>query len=330
MMLQEHQKACRSIIEDSSVSDVSQVLHMGSVLQAQVGQLVSAVINITEQERQQAMERVQEDCSRVREDLNQTESIYRFLGSLLDESDPFLLIWALQTDDSQMMTDLTSPLFTPPQPSMDKKHVLENVENKYREFIAETLRCLIELKRDLLSSPLTLDKNSAHPLLNISEDLRTVMRVKNRLCVPEHPDRFDHWSQVVSCQIFSSGTHYWELEVEGFWDIAVTYHSIGRKSKEGTAFGCNKISWSLTQQRDRKLAAWHNRKKTHLSTKMSGNHLAVTLDYDSGSIAFSEVGLSSTLLPLHNFSTRFTQPVCLGFGLYKPELNSRVIILKKI
>lgn len=49
----------------------------------------------------------------------------------------------------RMMADLNSPLFTPPQPSMDKKRVLENVENKYREFIAETLRCLIELKRDL-------------------------------------------------------------------------------------------------------------------------------------------------------------------------------------
>lgn len=79
--------------EDSSVSDVSQVLQMGSALQAQVGRLVSAVIKITEQERQQAMERVQEECSRVREDLNQTESIHRFFGSLLDESDPFLLIW---------------------------------------------------------------------------------------------------------------------------------------------------------------------------------------------------------------------------------------------
>ncbi|XP_056097142.1 tripartite motif-containing protein 16 [Rhinichthys klamathensis goyatoka] len=330
IMLQEHQNACASIIEDSSVSDVSQVLQMGSALQTRVGRLVSAVINITEQERQQAMDRVQEDCSRVREDLNQTESLHRFLGSLLDERDPFLLIWAYQTEDSQMMADLNSPLFTPPQPSMDKKRVLENVENKYREFIADTLRCLIELKRDLLSSPLTLDKNSAHPLLNISEDLHSVMRVKKRLPVPEHQDRFDHWSQVVSCQILSTGTHYWELEVEGFWDIAVTYHSIGRKAKEGTAFGCNKISWSLTQQRDRKLAAWHNRKKTQLSVKMSGNHLAVALDYNSGSITFSEVGSASTLLPLHNFSTSFTQPVCLGFGLYKPELNSRVTVLKKI
>lgn len=70
------------------MSDVSQVLQMGSALQTVVGRLVSAVINITEQERQQATERVQEDCGRVREDLNQTESIHRFLGSLLDERDP--------------------------------------------------------------------------------------------------------------------------------------------------------------------------------------------------------------------------------------------------
>ncbi|XP_057189686.1 E3 ubiquitin/ISG15 ligase TRIM25 isoform X2 [Triplophysa rosa] len=82
--------------QDSSMSDVSQVLQMGSALQAQVDRLVSAVTNITEQERQLALERVQEDFSRVREDLKQTENIHRFLGSLLEESDPFLLIWMQQ------------------------------------------------------------------------------------------------------------------------------------------------------------------------------------------------------------------------------------------
>lgn len=75
------------------MSDVSQVLQMGSALQAQVCRLVSAVTNITGQERQLALERLQEDFNSVREDLNQTENIQRFLGSLLEESDPFLLIW---------------------------------------------------------------------------------------------------------------------------------------------------------------------------------------------------------------------------------------------
>ncbi|XP_036453537.1 E3 ubiquitin/ISG15 ligase TRIM25 [Colossoma macropomum] len=327
-ILQEHEKSSSTIIS-SSMADDSQVVWLGSALQNQVDRLVAALRNANEQERQQAIDQLQEDFSRVKGGLEKTESIYHYLGSLLRETDPFLLIWAFQTENSKLVDDLNSPLFTPVLPSFDKKRTLEHVEQKYREFISETLRCLIELKRDLLSSPLTLDTNSAHPLLNVSDDLRSVMRVKHRLPNSDHPDRFDHWSQVVTNQTFSSGTHYWELEAEGFWDIAITYHSIERKGKEGTAFGCNKVSWSLTQQHDRKLAAWHNRKKTRLSAKMSGNRLAVSLDYTSGSITFSEVGPSSALRPLYNFSTSFSQPVCLGFGLYKPELNSRISILRK-
>ncbi|XP_072544375.1 tripartite motif-containing protein 16 [Salminus brasiliensis] len=327
-ILQEHEKSS-SNVAGSFVADDSQMARLGLALRAQVDSLVMALKNVNEQERQQAIDRLQEDLGRAKGGLEQTESIYRYLGSLLQETDPFLLIWAFQSEHAKLVTDLTSPLFTPELPSMNKKRILEHVEQKYREFISETLRCLIELKRDLLSCPLTLDANSAHPLLSVSDDLQSVTRVKYRLPHSHHPDRFDHWSQVVTNQTFSSGTHYWELEAEGFWDIAITYQSIGRKGKEGTAFGCNKMSWSLTQQHDRKLAAWHNRKKTRLSTTMSGNRLAISLDYASGSITFSEVGPSSALLPLHNFSTDFSQPVCLGFGLYKPELNSRISILRK-
>lgn len=102
--------------------------------------------------------------------------------------------------------------------------------------------CFISLA---VSSPLTLDTNTAHPLLSISDDLRSVKRVKTRLPCAAHPERFDHWPQVLAAQSFSSGTHYWELEAEGFWDIGVCYRSIGRKGKEGNAFGNNKVTvWS--------------------------------------------------------------------------------------
>lgn len=92
-----------------------------------------------------------------------------------------------------------------------------------------------------MTSPLTLDTNTAHPLLSISDDLRAVARVKSRLPCAAHAERFDHWPQVLTVQTFSSGTHYWELEAEGFWDIGVCYRSIGRKGKEGNAFGINKV-----------------------------------------------------------------------------------------
>lgn len=88
------------------------------------------------------------------------------------------------------------------------------------------------------------------------------------------------------------------------------------------------VSWSLTQQHDKKLAAWHNRRKTRLTYQMRGNRVAVAVDYSAGTITFSEVGPSNNLIHLHTFTTTFTQPVCLGFGLYKAELNSRISIIK--
>lgn len=186
---------------------------------------------------------------------------------------------------SRLLADLNSPLFIPDPISLDRKHILEDIESKYREFITATLRCLSELKRELceckmgdtcsphllsessclfsldiwtylmallhphtVTSPLTLDTNTAHPLLSISDDLRSVARVRHRLPCAAHPERFDHWPQVLTVQTFSSGTHYWELEAEGFWDIGICYRSIGRKGKEGNAFGINKVRTTLCCQ----------------------------------------------------------------------------------
>lgn len=52
-----------------------------------------ALRDITKKEREQVIERVHQDCSRVKEDMSQTLSIQQYLSSLLAESDPFLLIW---------------------------------------------------------------------------------------------------------------------------------------------------------------------------------------------------------------------------------------------
>ncbi|XP_054452031.1 E3 ubiquitin-protein ligase TRIM41 [Anoplopoma fimbria] len=326
-IIKEHE-SIDSIMADSLKQDNTQVERLGTELQVQVMRLVVALREITRRERQQVIERVHEDFSKVRSEMSQALSIQHYLATLLAETDPFLLIWAFQSDDTKLLADLNSPLFIPDAVSLDRKHILEDIESKYREFITGTLRCLSELKRELLTSPLTLDTNTAHPLLSISDDLRSATRVKNRLPCAAHPERFDHWPQVLAGQTFTSGTHYWEVEAEGFWDIGVCYRSIGRKGKDGNAFGNNKVSWSLTQQHDRRLAAWHNRRKTRLTCQMTGNRVAIAVDYGAGTVTFSEVGPSNNLTHLHTFSATFTQPLCLGFGLYKAELNSHIQIVK--
>lgn len=64
-----------------------------SDLQVQVKKLMVALLEITKRERQQVIERVHEDCSRVKDDMTHMLSIQHYLASLQAETDPFLLIW---------------------------------------------------------------------------------------------------------------------------------------------------------------------------------------------------------------------------------------------
>ncbi|XP_066579059.1 tripartite motif-containing protein 14 [Amia ocellicauda] len=185
-----------------------------------------------------------------------------------------------------------------------------------------------KLSADQDGGPLTLDMNTAHPQLKISEELLSAERVKDKQPYPDHPDRFEYWSQVLSCQSFSSGTHHWEMEVEGVWRVGISYKSIKRRGKERSAvLGCNSVSRSILQTDKKELLVWHNDNQTVLPVTRSPSRVAVSLDYSAGSVSFYEAG--DTLTHLHTFSTTFTQPVCLGFGVYNTDPHSRVAIVKK-
>ncbi|CAL8366245.1 unnamed protein product [Gadus morhua 'NCC'] len=59
------------------------------------------------------------------------------------------------------------------------------------------------------SCELTLDPNTAHRQLSLSEDDRKVTRVIAEESYPDHPERFDTWGQVL-CREGLTGRCYWE------------------------------------------------------------------------------------------------------------------------
>lgn len=79
--------------QDSLKHDDAQVEQLSSDLQVHVNKLVMALREITKRERHQVMDRVHEDCSKVRDHMHQTLRIQHYLALLLAETDPFLLIW---------------------------------------------------------------------------------------------------------------------------------------------------------------------------------------------------------------------------------------------
>lgn len=171
-----------------------------------------------------------------------------------------------------------------------------------------------------------LDLDSANYYVEISNDLQTAKKVRTRIGYPSSPNRFEEAPQVLSYSCFRTGAHMWEVELEGYWDIAVSFRSIKYERNSRSAFGNNPHSWSLTHNGSGKLVAYHDGKKTVISENLQSNHIAVMVDFEKGNITFASV--ASTVTRLHEFKAKLTQPVCLGFGLYRVDPPSIASIVK--
>ncbi|XP_060738768.1 tripartite motif-containing protein 16-like isoform X2 [Tachysurus vachellii] len=160
---------------------------------------------------------------------------------------------------------------------------------------------------------LTLDPNTSHRKLILSEENRVVTFSKRKQQYSDHPERFDSWSQVL-CRESVCGRCYWEVEWSGVGvDISVSYKDIRRKG-DGIecVFGHNKQSWSL--ECSPSLYFYHNNIKTDLRVP-SSPRIGVYVDHSAGTLSFYSV--SDTMKLLHRVHTTFTQPLYAGFKLYR-------------
>ncbi|XP_061586857.1 NACHT, LRR and PYD domains-containing protein 3-like [Cololabis saira] len=166
------------------------------------------------------------------------------------------------------------------------------------------------------SCQLTVDTNTVHKRIKLSDNNRKMMLVEEDQSYPDHPDRFYGKPQLL-CREVLTGRCYWEVQWRGHVSVSVTYRKTSRKgNSDDCEFGWNNHSWSLDCFPGGEYRVLHYNGETSTSSSPSpaSDRLAVYVDVPAGTLSFYEV-VSDRLIHIHTFNTTFTEPIYAGFGL---------------
>ncbi|XP_044525268.1 probable E3 ubiquitin-protein ligase TRIML1 [Gracilinanus agilis] len=133
-------------------------------------------------------------------------------------------------------------------------------------------------------SDISLDPESAHPHLILSEDLKSVKYGDVPRDLPDNQQRFDSAPAVLGDQTFTSGKHYWEVKVgnKTAWEVGICKDPVRRK---GQVSSLSKDAWTLVSLGSRyHCFLWNCKYGIHRSEPI--DKVGIFLDYDKRHIAF--------------------------------------------
>ncbi|XP_073480803.1 E3 ubiquitin/ISG15 ligase TRIM25-like [Aquarana catesbeiana] len=158
-----------------------------------------------------------------------------------------------------------------------------------------------------------LDEDTAHTNVSISYDRKTVSRSGRGQYRPYTSGRFSNYYQVLGNQIFPSGRHYWEVDVQksNNWRIGMCYDSLLRDGGD-SLIGCNDASWGLVR-RGKEYSVVHDNGYIELPANIPGARVRVYLDYEAGQISFY---MCDPIRHLHTFTATFTEPLYAVLGVW--------------
>ncbi|XP_067101381.1 erythroid membrane-associated protein [Osmerus mordax] len=159
------------------------------------------------------------------------------------------------------------------------------------------------------SVEVTLDPDTAHRDLVVSEDRKRLHCGPDPQDVPRCPRRFSGWWCALAGEGFTGGRHYWEVEVGGRdWRVGVAKASAQRKGYRSLNADTGFLTLRLERGVDLKALTVP---ATPLPTSLAPRKVGVFLDYDEGQLSFYDVERRSHL---YTYSQTFTEELFPVFG----------------
>ncbi|XP_062335184.1 E3 ubiquitin-protein ligase TRIM35-like [Osmerus eperlanus] len=163
-----------------------------------------------------------------------------------------------------------------------------------------TFRVWEKMQHIVTYTPVTLDPNTTHPHLILSEDLTSVTYSQERRQLPDNPERFDCKLLILGSESFNSGTHSWDVEVGDStdWDLGVETESVEKNGERWGIWFYDGVYRPMSSSGP----------GTDLSGRQKAQMITVQLDWDSGKLSFSDPDRNTHL---HTFRHAFIESVSI-------------------
>uniref|UniRef100_A0A3Q4BTC0 Uncharacterized protein n=1 Tax=Mola mola TaxID=94237 RepID=A0A3Q4BTC0_MOLML len=169
--------------------------------------------------------------------------------------------------------------------------------NQVEETLSEQKKKLLEAKLRRVQQyavDVTLNPDTAHPELILSDDGQQVKDGDVKQNLPDNPERFDTCVCVLAEQSFSSGRFYYEVQVKGKtkWDLGVARESISREGKITVSPQYGYWTLCLRNENEYRACAVPS---VRLSLNSHPEKVGVCVDYEEGLVSFFDVDAAALI-----------------------------------
>ncbi|XP_039650079.1 nuclear factor 7, brain-like [Perca fluviatilis] len=224
------------------------------------------------EEEQQRGKTVSREMKRIQEQISSlSDSISAVEADLQKDSVPFLSSYKASQSRARDQCSLSDPQLLSGALTDVAKH-LGNLSFRVWE----------KMKDKVHFCPVILDPNTAAISLYLSDDLTSVRQGDTDQKLPDNPERYSRYADVLGSEGFSSGKHSWEVEVGDHprWVVGLAKESADRKGKRYVS--PEDGIWCLSHGSGK----YTNGSGKSITVKKSLQRIRVQLDYEGGEVSF--------------------------------------------
>ncbi|XP_077074120.1 E3 ubiquitin-protein ligase TRIM39-like [Siphateles boraxobius] len=232
------------------------------------------------------------------------------------------------TEDHLHLIQMSSSLYSRPHTKNWTEIRIDSEVNSLKRALTELKKTLDETLNEKISQTglkfvqkfavdVTLDPDTAHPRLILSDDGKQVSHGDVKQNVTKKPNRFNESVCVLAKQGFSSGRFYYEVQVKGKtrWSLGVIRESINREG--GFTLSPDDGVWIVVLRNENHYKACES-SPVSLSLRVKPEKVGVFVDYEEGLVSFYDVESRSHI---YSFTGQtFTEKLYPFFG---PSLNDK-------